>query len=102
YSSNATTLLQLLILSAIPLSINTAYITNLRVKKKIRGIVIIYGFIAGLTLGISYYLMIDWGLTGVGLGWLMGHSLVAIGVIVKLVLMRKTDLSQGKINQPLK
>ena len=85
YSENATTLLWILAVSAIPMGINSFYISVIRVKKDITRIIVVSAVTACFTLGLSYIFMTEFGLWGMGLGWLIGQTMVAIAVIVPLL-----------------
>ena len=85
YSENATTLLWLLALSAIPMGINNIYLSMQRVKKNMSKVLLISALGTCLTLGLSYPLMITLDLAGVGLGWLLGHTLVTLLIIPTLL-----------------
>lgn len=84
YSKNASITLQILSLSVIPWSMNYLYITLGRVKKDLKGILIVSISAAVLALGIGYILMPFWGLIGASLGWLIGLSVVAIPVTFRI------------------
>lgn len=81
YSENALHLLWLLTLSAIPLAVNELYIAVKRVQLQVKDTAYIYWAIATLVIGISYVLSARIGLIGVGLGWIMGHTLVASALL---------------------
>jgi O-antigen/teichoic acid export membrane protein len=78
YSQNATHLLWLLILACVPAGLNYTYIAVMRVGTQMRGIVAITLFLAILTLGSSPYLLSHMGLTGVGVAWIAGQTVVAV------------------------
>ena len=82
YSANALYLLWILVISSLPLSINYIYTSILRVTNRIKELVIIWGFIAIATLSISYLVMPETGIIGIGYAWLGVHSAVAIYVII--------------------
>lgn len=84
YSQNATTLLRVVVLSAIPLSVNSIYLTIMRVRKNIKGLIALSSAMACLSLGLSYLLMLKMGLLGVGVGWIAGQGLVAIAIVLYL------------------
>jgi len=84
YSENGTSLLRVLALSIIPWGIIYIYIGIARVKKNIRGLLIIPVCASGLSLGLSYVLMTRMGLVGIGLGYLAGLSVVALPVLFHL------------------
>jgi len=50
------------------------------VQNDIRGIIVLSVFIAGMTLGLSYFLMGEMGILGVGIGWTIGQTIVALVV----------------------
>lgn len=80
YSQSATTLLWFLALSALPLTINYIFLSIKRVQKDIRGIIIISGAITVIALSLSYFLMGKMGILGVGVGWTIGQTIVALVV----------------------
>lgn len=82
YSDEGTTLLQLLALSAIPNAVTVIYIGMARVQHWMKGLVLVYAIIAVLGLGSSYLLLQVYGITGVGIGWLITQSAVAAGLIL--------------------
>ena len=78
YAAEGATLLRLLALSAIPYSINALYLSFARVQRKIAGIVLVQGALCGLALGLSYVLLLSYGITGIGVAWLASQTLVAV------------------------
>ena len=80
YSQSATTLLWLLALSTLPLTINYIFLSIKRVQKDIRGIIIISVAITVIALSLSYFLMGKMGILGVGIGWTIGQTIVALVV----------------------
>ncbi|MFC1947587.1 lipopolysaccharide biosynthesis protein [Chloroflexota bacterium] len=84
YSENGTLLLRILALSIIPWGINYIYIGIARVKKNIKGLIIIPAIASSLSLGLGYVLMVQIGLVGVGLGYLAGQGAVALPVLLNL------------------
>lgn len=81
YADEGGTLLRLLALSAIPYSINVLYLGFARVRHQIGGIVLVQGSLCILGLGLSYALLHTYGITGVGLGWLVSQTIVALVLI---------------------
>jgi O-antigen/teichoic acid export membrane protein len=84
YSDNGTVLLRMVALSIIPWGINYLYISIARVRKGVSGVIIVSGVSTGLSVGLSYFLMLKMGLTGVGIGYMAGQSIVAIVVAIYL------------------
>lgn len=78
YSRDATHLLWLLILSAVPLSINLVYLAVARVRTQMRVIVAVNVFMAIGILGTSPYLLSHMGLTGVGVACIASQGIVAV------------------------
>lgn len=96
YSQEAVTLLIVLASSVLPLTVTQIYLAVNRVKKKIKMVVIISATAALLSLGLSYPLMLWLGITGVGIGFILGQGLVAAAVILSLLYQRKR---QGLSNE---
>ena len=88
YSANGATLLRLLVLSALPLTINTVYLDIKRVQRKLGIIIIMAVFIAMVSLALSYLLMPRMGINGAGVAWLATQSVTAV-VIAANFLRRK-------------
>jgi len=84
YSENSTLLFRVLILSTIPWGINYLYISIARATKGIKRVIYVAGAAAGLSLGLSYFLMMKMGLLGVGIGYLAGLGIVAVAVAINL------------------
>ena len=97
YSENATTLLWVLSISAIPLTINYIFLTLHRVRKEIPMLIVVSTGATGLSLGLIYILMRELGLIGVGIGWTLGQSIVAAIVVVPL--LRQSRFSHKVTNE---
>ena len=85
YSQNGALLLRIIAVSIIPYSINYLYITIARVKMDTRGVVKVSAAITCLTLVPCYFLMLNMGLPGIGIGWLAGQSIVATPIALHLL-----------------
>jgi O-antigen/teichoic acid export membrane protein len=93
YSTNGTALLRLLLLSAIPQVVIGIALGAARVRRDNRLILAVY---AAQALGVfgGTFLTIDrWGLTGVGLSWLVTQTTVAL----VLILTRRTGTEYGGV-----
>ncbi len=84
YSDNAAQLLRILVAGIVPWGINYLYISIERVRKNTKGIIVVTAAATGLSLGLSYLLMVNLGLAGVGVGYVAGQTVVAIPVAVHL------------------
>lgn len=94
YCENAARLLRTLALSALPFSINQVYFTAKRIERNMRNVVLLNGFVAIVTIALSYVLLSSIGIIGAGIGWLGSQSIVAMVVI--LILFRRPQSSQSE------
>lgn len=81
YSAEGTTLLRLLALSAIPNIITALFTSVARAQRRVTAIVAVAGTLCTLVLTLSFILLQVYGITGVGLAWLVSQTIVA-GVIL--------------------
>lgn len=93
YSENATTLLRILAISALPLSLNQIYFSVKRVEMKMKGVVGLSVFVAIATIALSYVLLPRMGIIGAGIAWLAGQGVVCIFTAQSLF---RTALSKVK------
>ena len=99
YSKEAFPLLRVLSVSGIPLALNTIYVTQMRIQKKVWPVICIYAFVAVCTGGVGYALMVHRrDLLGIGIAWLASNCLVA--VVVGMLMTRswlhgRKNKSQG-------
>jgi O-antigen/teichoic acid export membrane protein len=89
YVQNAGTLLHWLIISAFPCAINTVYFGVQRVKKNLKPVIVLTALTSVVAITISYVLLIQIGINGVGIAWFAGQSLVALIILVKNVLQSR-------------
>ena len=78
YAENAYLLLSILALSSIPLTFVEFFVSVQRVWKNIKAIIIYYGLIAVIALSMTYLLIPQIGIIGVGIGWLAAQTIIAI------------------------
>jgi O-antigen/teichoic acid export membrane protein len=81
YDANGSTALRLIALSAIPNAVNTIYICAARVRRDMARVVAVMGGACLLLLALVEPLIRLYGLTGVGIAWLVSQSVVA-GIVV--------------------
>jgi O-antigen/teichoic acid export membrane protein len=81
YSTNGTTLLRLLLLSAIAQVIIEISISAARLRRDNRMVLTIYGAQALGIFGGTALMIGRWGLTGVGLSWLISQTAIALILI---------------------
>lgn len=89
YSESATTLLRILAISALPLAINVIYLAIKRVQMRLKLIIGLTAFVAIVTLGLSYLLLPQMGINGVGVAWLISQGVVALGIIANSLWRRR-------------
>jgi O-antigen/teichoic acid export membrane protein len=77
YASEGTALLRLLALSALPYIVNSLYISVARVQRRVRAIVIVLASLCALVLILSHILLQRYGITGVGVAWLVSQTIIA-------------------------
>ena len=74
YAEHGTTLLYLLVVSAIPDAITNVYVTRLRVQDKLRRAAILNVGMAAATLGLAWPLLGRVGIVGAGAAWLAAQT----------------------------
>jgi O-antigen/teichoic acid export membrane protein len=82
YAAEGTQLLRLLVLAVIPNSICVLSFGLARVQGYVRRIVIFQGLLTALVLSLCYILLRSYGLIGVGIGYFVSQSIVAIVLLL--------------------
>lgn len=90
YRENSTVLMQLLAISALPNIYNMVRVALARVQNRITTVVFIYAANAAMVLGLSVIFLPHFGITGVGLAWVISQTLIAI-VLSTLPKLKRTD-----------
>ena len=102
YAENATTLLRILAISALPFAINITYLSIKRVEKKLKALVGLTTFTAAVTLVLTYLLLPWIGINGAGIAWLATQGIVALMVAAdwlggkRLVSRVRAIMSKGE------
>jgi O-antigen/teichoic acid export membrane protein len=78
YVTGGHSLLKLLLVSAFPYTINTFVVTDYRIRQHVRGVVVVSGLIALLSLALIIVFGVTCALPGVGVGWLSGQLIGAV------------------------
>jgi O-antigen/teichoic acid export membrane protein len=81
YATQGTGLLQVASLGLIPYAVNILFMAVARVARRGRAIVAVQAALTFLTLLLSIMFLGPFGITGVGLAWLVANALVAVVVI---------------------
>ena len=82
YSNNAVIVLNLLTLSSLFAAMSSLYLTYLNIKKKIKRLVFVNLVICLATI-LFVYLLMPYGLKGIGLGYLLGQAMILLFVWFK-------------------
>lgn len=77
YADHATMLLRLLVLSAIPNVVVTAYLSVVRVQRRIKAVVVTIGALSAGVVVLALGLMPVMGIEGAGVAWLVSQCVVA-------------------------
>jgi O-antigen/teichoic acid export membrane protein len=82
YAAEGTQLLRLLTLAAVPNVIISLYLGIARVRQQVSGIILVQVALCVLTLGLSYFLIKLYGITGVGIAILATETGVAVALLL--------------------
>lgn len=82
YVTNSFKLMQLLVISSFPVSLQNIYFSVKRIQKDVMSIILLSGINAFLLLSLSHYFMQIYGILGIGYAWILSYSLVCIIIIV--------------------
>lgn len=77
-------LLKVLTLSSVPMVVYSLFIPIQNVRMKVGSIVKLNALRCALLLGLSYLLMQQYGVLGVGYGWMITYAVITIVIILKL------------------
>jgi O-antigen/teichoic acid export membrane protein len=80
YAENGINMLRISALSAIPIAFNQIYFSFKRVQMKMRSVIAINAFTASGSIILSYFLLKQMGITGVGVAWLSVHGIAALAI----------------------
>lgn len=89
YSEEGTALLRLMAVAALPAIGSNIYVAILRVRKQNHHYIGAVGVLAATTLGLGYLLLQHWGIAGLGVAWISGHSLVMAIAVIHLIVNRR-------------
>ena len=93
YAENGTTVFRFLALAIIPQCVNTLYITVNQVRKQVYLIIAQTGFLSIVAIGVGYWWFGNAGLPGLGMAYLLAHSVLAFVVIRPLLKVLKEKSS---------
>ena len=90
YSTEGFRFLQIIALSGVFVGVNAVFGKILQIKKRVKEIIMINIFGAIVLIGLVYLLM-DKGLLGIGLAWVIGRSVVSLIYIVFVRVRKKKN-----------
>ncbi len=85
YSENATRLLWVLAVSALPVSVNYIYSSIKRVEKRMKSVIGLSAFTAVTTLTLTFVLLPRMGILGAGVSYLVAQAIPASGISLWLL-----------------
>ena len=91
YATEGTALFRLLCLSALPNIVTSLYISVARVQRRMIAIALVLASLSALVLTLSYILLEVYGITGIGVAWLLSQTIIA--VVLVLTQLRTAWLS---------
>jgi O-antigen/teichoic acid export membrane protein len=95
YAEEGSGLLRLMGLSAIPHMISSLYMSYARVLRQMLKVFLIITALSALSLVLSYILLGQYGLIGIGAAWLISETVVAAGVLLTLARQRRLFSVRG-------
>jgi O-antigen/teichoic acid export membrane protein len=96
YASEGTTLLRLLALAAIPQVIVALALALARIRRRVIEVIAIQAVSCGFVLGLGLILLRTYGLSGIGIAWLVGQTILAIFLAFRLRRLYSGDLARTR------
>ena len=78
YAGEASMLLRLLSLATLPQIISGLYFGIARIRRSVGGVVVVHASLFLMNIGLSYFFLNKFGITGVGIAWLISQSAMAL------------------------
>jgi aminoglycoside phosphotransferase (APT) family kinase protein/O-antigen/teichoic acid export membrane protein len=85
YAAHGTMVLRLLALSSIPHIVNSLYVSIARAQRRVGAVVMVLAPLCACVLILSYLLLQRYGITGVGVAWLVSQTAMAL-ILLQLQL----------------
>jgi O-antigen/teichoic acid export membrane protein len=94
YAANGTQLLRLVALTLPFMAVNVLYITYARLARRVRRVLTIQVSMATIVLTLTALFLGHFGITGVGLAFLIGHGVVSLFVFPSVLMQyRRPDMA---------
>jgi O-antigen/teichoic acid export membrane protein len=103
YGANATTLLRLLVLSAIPNIVTVTYLSIARVQRRMRAVIVTSMALAIGVIALTVVLTDAIGVTGVGVAWFVSQSVLATVLLLgelRTVWLPLVPVRRGRSPRP--
>jgi O-antigen/teichoic acid export membrane protein len=78
YASEASTLLRLLSLATLPQILTGLYLAIARIRRSAGSVVAVQASMFVISLALSYFFLVKFGITGVGIAWLISQTIMAL------------------------
>jgi O-antigen/teichoic acid export membrane protein len=78
YVAEASSLLRLLSLATLPQIISGLYFGIARIRRSVGGVIVVHASLFLMNIGLSYFFLNKFGITGVGIAWLISQSVMAL------------------------
>jgi len=84
YCANGLELLRIMVIASLFKVVTSIYFSIKRVHKEVKGLIFLSALIFILVVGLSYVLIIEFGIVGAGYAWMVGYGLgsLIVGGIV--------------------
>ncbi|MHB8102966.1 MAG: lipopolysaccharide biosynthesis protein [Methanosarcina sp.] len=96
YTNNAKNTLYILVLSCLPYTFNRMYTTLKKIEKSMDIVMFVNAITTIIGLASGYFLINSMGLVGIAVGWMLGQSIVTVGIIcrISIELIKKSYSNQ--------
>lgn len=96
FSDNASSVLRILLIAAIPNVVHQIYVGRLRSQGRMAAVITLETVLSITVIGLSWVLLSRYGLVGVGLAWLIGLSILASYAIGReWTSLRRTEVDSA-------
>ena len=98
FADNASTVLRILLIAALPNVVHQIYVGRLRSQGRMRAVVGLETLLSAIVVGLTAVLLPSYGINGVGVAWLVGLViLAAIAVVREWPTLRTASVSLGSL-----
>ena len=91
FSDNASNLLRILLVAAVPNVVHQIHVGRLRSQGRMRDVIVLETVLSIIVVSLSWVLLSRYGINGVGVAWLIGLSILALYALIR----QWSDLRRG-------